>query len=100
MKIQGVFEAALLKYIQKHVDQRAEGIRNWHEEHTCCYGHSDDDSCCCDTSIRVRVDYRVPLPPNVNRLGYPWEHFGYTWEYNGDFSELINMLDRMENEDE
>lgn len=91
MKIQGVFETALLKYIQKNVDQLAEGIRGYDHDHSCCWGHDADDNCYCDTGIRVSVDYRVPR--DVNRFGYK------TWEYNGGFSDLINMLDRMEGDD-
>lgn len=92
MKVQGVFEAALLRHIQKHVDQRAEEITNWDTDHSCCWGHTLDDSCCCDTSTRIVVDFRVPREVNSNlRL---------RWEYNGNFYELINMLDRAENDDE
>lgn len=90
MTIQGVFEAALLRYIQANIDQRAEGIRGFDVKHSCCWGHSEDDSCCCDTSIKVSIDYWVPR--EVNRFGY------VTWEYSGDFFELIAMLDRVDKE--
>lgn len=90
MKIQGVFEAALLKYIRAEVDQRAEGIRDIEQVHECCIGHSDDDSCCCDTAITVSVDYWVPR--EVNRFGYA------TWNYRGNFFELIKMLDAIDGE--
>lgn len=91
MKIQGVFEAALLKYIQQNVDQLAEGIRGYDHDHNGCLGHDADDYCYCDTSVSMSIDYRVPR--DVNRFGYK------TWQYKGGFSELINMLDRMEEDD-
>lgn len=90
MKIQGVFEAALLRYIQKNVDQRAEAILDWETEHQCCWGHTDDDSCCCDTSTRVSVAFRVPR--EVQR------HGRMTWEYGGNFYDIIRMLDATEEE--
>lgn len=86
MKIQGVFEAALLKFIQAHVDQMAEGIRGYSHDHSCCWGHDADDYCYCDTSIRMSIDYQVPL--EVNRFGYK------TWEYSGGFYDLIRLLDQ------
>lgn len=88
MTVQGVFEAALLKYIQTHVDQHAEGIRSYDHDHSCCFGHDADDYCYCDTAIRMSIQFRVPR--EVHRFGY------LTWEYNGGFFNLINMLDRME----
>lgn len=88
MKIRGVFEAALLKYIQAEVDQLAEGIRGYDSNHYCCPGHDLDDSCCCDTAMSIDVDYFVPR--EVARFGYK------TWNYRGNFFELINMLDRLD----
>jgi hypothetical protein len=84
--IQGVFEAALLKYIQIEVDQLAEGIRGWEQNTGSCYGHDYDDTCLCDTSTSISVDYRVPR--EINRFGYK------TWRYDGNFFDLVNMLDR------
>lgn len=92
MKIQGVFEAALLKYIQTHVNQLAESLLDYEQTSPNCWGHSEDDSCCCDTSIRVNVRYRVAR--EVNRLGY------LDWGYYGNFFELINTLDQMEEADD
>lgn len=91
MKIQGVFEAALLKYIQESVNQIAEGIHSYEHDHSGCLGHDADDYCYCDTSIRMTIQYRVPR--EVHRFGY------LTWEYDGDFVQLINMLDRLEDSD-
>lgn len=88
MKIQGVFEAALLRYIQTHVDQLAEVIRDCRHDHSCCWGHDADDYCYCDTSIRMSIDYQVSR--EASRFGFK------TWQYNGNFYTLINMLDRME----
>lgn len=87
MTVQGVFETALLKYIQTHVDQLAEGIRGYEHDHSCCWGHDADDYCYCDTSVRMSIHYTVAR--EINK-------FGYTWQYNGGFSDLINMLDRTE----
>lgn len=91
MKIQGVFEAALLKYIQQNVDQLAEGIHSYEHDHSSCLGHDADDYCYCDTSIKMAIQYRVSR--EASRLGY------YEWKYDGDFVALINMLDRMEDAD-
>lgn len=88
MTVQGVFEAALLKYIQTHVDQLAEALIDYEQNQPHCWGHTEDDSCCCDTSIRVNVRYRVPR--EVNRFGY------LEWGFYGNFFELIDMLDRTE----
>lgn len=88
MKIQGVFETALLKHIQDEVDQLAEGIKDYEVTHNCCYGHSEDDSCCCDTGVYIQVEYRVPR--ELARYGFK------VWTYHGNFFELINMLDRAE----
>lgn len=86
--IQSVFEAALLRYIQAEVDQLAEGIRSWEQDIRSCYGHDSDDSCCCDTGVSIDVDYFVPR--EISRFGYK------TWNYRGDFFELINMLDEVD----
>ena len=86
MSIQGVFEAALLRYILAEVDQLAEGIRGWEENNRSCYGHDYDDTCCCDVGVDIDVNYKVPR--EVSRFGYR------TWNYRGNFYELINMLDR------
>jgi len=83
--IQGVFEAGLLKYIQAEVDQLAEGIRDWEQLQGSCCGHEYDDSCCCDTSTSIDVSYVVPR--EASRSGYR------TWNYRGNFFELIRMLD-------
>ena len=83
--IQGVFEAGLLKYIQTEVDQLAEGIRSWEQTKGTCSCSSEDWTCMCDTATSIDVDYNVPR--GISRFGYK------TWYYNGDFYELIRMLD-------
>jgi hypothetical protein len=86
MTIQGAFETALLRYIQAEVDQLAEGIQSWEQLQGSCYGHEYDDSCCCDTSVSIDVNYKVPR--EVARYGFK------TWNYRGNFYDLINMLDQ------
>lgn len=91
MKIEDAFEAALLKYIQRNVNQLAEGLVDYEQNQPNCWGHTEDDSCCCDTSIRVNVRYRVPR--EVNRFGY------LEWSFYGNFFDLITTLDEMEGAD-
>jgi hypothetical protein len=88
MTIQGVFEAGLLRYIQAEVDQLAEGIYSWEQVQGSCYGHDYDDTCLCDTSVTIHVNYVVP--PGINRFNRK------VWDYYGNFFDLINMLDKGE----
>lgn len=90
VSIEGVFEAALLRYIQANVDQMAESIIGYEQEHSCCLGHGEDDSCCCDTGMFVAVSYRVPR--EADRFGRK------EWEYRGNFFDLINRLDAADKE--
>lgn len=90
MTIQGVFEAALLKYIQAEVDQLAEGIYDCEQYRGNCNCGPDDWTCMCDTSTSLIVFYNVPL--EINRFGRQ------NWRYEGDFFELIRMLDRIDSE--
>lgn len=84
--VQGVFEAALLKYIQIEVDQLAEGIVGWEQTQGRCYCSIDDYTCMCDTEVAITVNYQVPR--EVQRFGYK------SWRYRGNFFDLITMLDR------
>lgn len=87
MNIMGTFEAALLCYIQQHVDQLAESILDWSQTTPsgCRCDWSNGDTCFCDTLIRMQVSYRVPR--EVQRHGYQ------SWSYDGDLGALIRMLD-------
>lgn len=86
MAMEDVFRDALLAYILANVDRYAVGIEDVTTFSGRCVGHDVYESCCCDTAVKVNVDYEVEIS---GKRYLPHR----TWIYEGDFFALIRMLD-------
>lgn len=90
MKVEGVFEAALLRYIRTHLDPDASEVTDVTTYRGTCHCDKDDWTCLCNTDLNINVFYRVRSEDGIN--------VERAWTYGGRLLGLIRMLDKMEEE--